>query len=149
MTRVLRMVGITLGLLMAPAFVWAQSACPEGRPQTGDLGIAELNCDGGPCAIYGRDSRGLYHRLSIEPRLTGVDSRGPSARLVRENDVLVAVDQRLVTTPEGGRRLAQLNANQPVELWLRRNDQDVKVTVTPRAGCGFLLLTVRDEKEGG
>ena len=133
---------LLLCAIMLPAAARAQQAC-EGRDRAGDLGIRQLICDGGPCAIYGRDARGLYHWLSTEPRLAGIDRDGPSANLVRENDVLVAVDQVLVTTRDGGRRLAQLEANVPVELWLRRDGHDVRVTVTPRLGCGFLGLRVR------
>ena len=144
MTRSVRLMCLAVVCVVSmPQTALAQS-CPGGRPPAGDLGIRELNCDGGPCAIYGRDARGLYHRLSIEPRLVGIEADGPSARLVRENDVLVAVDQILVTTPAGGRRLAQLEAGKPVELWLRRDGADVRVTVTPITGCGFSMLRVRD-----
>ena len=145
MMRIIPAAVLTMVLVAAPAA--AQEPCSDGRPPTGDLGVRELNCDGGPCAIYGRDSRGFYHRLSIEPRLVGIDAHGPSAGIVRENDVLVAVDQLLVTTPEGGRRLAQLAPNQPVELWLRRKGRDMRVTVTPTLGCGIQMLRVRGMKE--
>lgn len=145
MTRTMCNTLMVLAVLASPAA--AQQPCPDERSPAGDLGVRELNCDGGPCAIYGRDSRGLYHRLSIEPRLVGIDAGGPSSGFVREDDVLVAVDQLLVTTLEGGRRLAQLTPNQPVELWLRRKGKDVRVTVTPKLGCGILVLRVRGTEE--
>ena len=144
MTRIVRLACLAVVCALSMPVTTAAQSCPEGKPATGDLGIRELNCDGGPCAIYGRDARGFYHRLSIEPRLVGIEADGPSARLVRENDVLVAVDQVLVTTPAGGRRLAQLQPGKPVELWLRRAGRDVTVTVTPTTGCGFRMLRVRD-----
>lgn len=145
MTRTIFTTLMVLAVLVSPAA--AQQSCPEGKPLAGDLGVRELICDGGPCAIYGRDSRGLYHRLSIEPRLVGIDTNGPAAGIVHENDILVAVDQLLVTTLDGGRRLAQLTPNQPVELWLRRNGRDLKVTVTSTLGCGIRMLRVRGTKE--
>lgn len=143
----LRPLALAAGMLMHAASALAQAPCPDGRAPDGDLGIAELICDGGECAIYGRDARGPYHWLSTEPRLVGIDARGPSSGLVRENDVLVAIDQLLVTTPEGGRRLAQLTPGRPAVLWLRRNGRDVTVTVTPRLGCGILMLRVRGTKD--
>jgi hypothetical protein len=121
-----------------------QAPCPDGREKGGDLGIAELYCEGGPCRIYERDDRGYRHEFSIEPRLVGISPDGPSARLVRESDALVAIDGVLVTTPEGGRRLAQLVPGRPVELWLRRGADEIKGDVTPRAGCGFRTLRVRE-----
>ena len=120
-----------------------QGACPDGRAPAGDLGISGLHCTGGPCAIYVRDGQDYRHQLSTEPRLFGVRADGPSAGLVRDNDVVVAIDGTLVTTPAGGRRLAQIAAGQKVELWLRRDGRDIAVSVTPVLGCGFTSLRVR------
>ena len=119
------------------------ATCPEGRPVGGDLGINHLLCIGGDCTIYARIGDGLTHQLTTEPRLHEVDLRGPSAGLVKEGDVLVAVDGLLVTTPEGGHRLASLKTRTQVLLWLRRDGRDVRVSVTTREGCGFGSLTVR------
>jgi hypothetical protein len=119
------------------------ATCPEGRSVVGDLGINQLLCIGGDCTIYGRIGDGLTHQFTTEPRLYDVDLRGPSAGLVKEGDVLVAVDGLLVTTPEGGYRLANLKARTLVQLWLRRDGRDVRVSMTTREGCGFRSLTVR------
>jgi S1-C subfamily serine protease len=118
-------------------------ACPEGRASAGDLGISGLHCVGGSCAIYVRDGQGYRHQFSTEPRLFGVEADGPSASLVSEDDVLVAVDGTLITTPAGGRRLARIEPGQKVELWLRRGGRDIDVSVTAAAGCGFTSLRVR------
>jgi S1-C subfamily serine protease len=145
MCRVLCVVWMIIGWF---AVVGAQEpqpprACPEGRAPAGDLGISGLHCVGGSCALYVRHGEGFRHQLSTEPRLFGVKPDGPSAGRVRENDVLVAIDGTLITTPAGGRRLARIDAGQKVELWLRRDGRDIEVSVTAAAGCGFTSLRVR------
>jgi len=145
MRRVLCVVWMIAGWCAVPGAQERQQPrdCPDGRAPAGDLGISGLLCTGGSCAIYVRDGRGYRHQLSTEPRVFGVQEDGPSAGLVRENDVVVAIDGTLITTPAGGRRLAQIDAGQKVELWLRRDGRDLAVSVTATYGCGFTSLRVR------
>lgn len=128
--------------LAAPAVARAQ-ACPEGRPATGDPGIDRYLCIGGACDIWRRTSGGVSHRFTTEPRIARLEPDHPVADRLEVGDVLVAVDEILITTPAGGRHLANLEPGRPVELWIRRDGRDLRLTVTPPAGCGPSGLSVR------
>jgi len=118
-------------------------ACPEGHPKTGDIGISHLLCVTGSCSVNLRTDRGYRHKFSIEPKIQGLEKGGPSWGRLQNGDVLVAIDGVLVTTREGGRRLANLIPGRPVELRIRRAGREMTVTVIPRSGCNMPLLAVR------
>lgn len=124
----------------APA---SAQVCPEGRAPSGDLGFQGLLCTGATasCAIYLRD--GVGHRFSVEPRIEGIDHRGPAADKLREGDVIVAIDSLMITTTEGGRRLATLMPRQSVRLLIRRDDALLEQVIVARNGCGIRRLSVR------
>jgi hypothetical protein len=134
---------LMLVLVAAGPRTRGMSACPDGRTMAGDLGIGQLLCLGGDCKIYAKSGDRLVHQFATEPRLQAIDPGGPSAGLVKEGDVLVAVDGLFVTTAEGGDRLANLKPRTVVQLHLRRGDRDIRLNVTPREGCGFQSLSVR------
>jgi S1-C subfamily serine protease len=121
----------------------AQTMCPEGRPITGDLGIERYRCIGGACEIWTDSELGLTHVFTTEPRIDRLDPDGPSAGSLRVGDVLVAVDGSLITSAEGGRRLANLNPGVAAVLWIRRGDRDLEVRVVPVPGCNPSGLSVR------
>ena len=121
----------------------AQEKCPEGHPQTGDIGISHLLCVGGSCSVNLRTDRGYAHDFSTEPRIKGLDRKGPAWGRLQDGDILVAVDDILITTLEGGRRLATLTPGKPVELRIRRGGREMDVTVIPRLGCNMPNLAVR------
>ncbi len=121
----------------------AQDTCPEGRPATGDLGIERYRCVGGACQIWTRADGEYAHVFTTEPRIDQVDPDGPASDRLRVGDVIVAVDDLLITTAAAGRRLANLDPGVPVRLWLRREGRDLQMSVTPIAGCGPHGLTVR------
>jgi S1-C subfamily serine protease len=122
----------------------AQTAlrCPEGHPATGDLGIEYLLCVGGSCSVNLRTDRGYTHDFSTEPRVRGIQPGGPSAGKLRNGDILISIDGALITTVEGGRRLANLTPGEPVTLRIRRGDKEMDVTVVPRLGCNMPRLAV-------
>jgi S1-C subfamily serine protease len=122
----------------------AQTAlrCPEGHPTTGDLGIEYLLCVGGSCSVNLRTDRGYAHDFSTEPRIRGVQPGGPAAGKLRDGDILISIDGVLITTLEGGRRLANLTPGKPVTLRVRRGDKEMDVTVVPGLGCNMPRLAV-------
>ena len=126
---------------MACAFA-ASGQCPEGHPETGDIGISHLLCVGGSCSVNLRTDRGYAHDFSTEPRIRGLDKDGPAWGKLQDGDVLVAIDGVLITTREGGRRLANLTPNKPVTLRVRRGGKEEDVTVVPRSGCNMPMLAV-------
>ena len=143
MKRGMRLWFVTMAVLAVAGTARAQVACPGGRPVTGDLGIERYLCVGGACEIWIRLPDGLAHSFSTEPRIASLHPEGPAAGRLEVGDVLVAIDDRLVTTPAAGRRLARLEPGVPVLLWVRRDGREVRVELTPRPGCGPSGLSVR------
>jgi C-terminal processing protease CtpA/Prc len=116
--------------------------CPEGKPLTGDIGIGYLICFGGACMVNERDGGGYRHSFSSEPTIASIGSGSPAAGILRESDVIVSVDGALITTREGGRRLASLTPDVPVRLRVRRGSIEREEVLVPIRGCNMPSLTV-------
>ncbi|HEX5725263.1 MAG TPA: PDZ domain-containing protein [Longimicrobiaceae bacterium] len=132
-------------LLLAAAPLAAQAAagpCAEGLPRSGTLGIGLLHCVGGSCAVHLPAGRATRHDFSTEPRVWYLDPAGPAAGRLEEGDILVSIDGVLITTREGGRRLANLRAGTPVALRVRRAGVLAEVRLTPETGCNTPGLVV-------
>jgi S1-C subfamily serine protease len=127
----------------------AQTAvrCPEGHPATGDLGIEYLLCVGSSCSVNLRTERGYAHDFSTEPSIRGIRPGGPAAGKLRDGDVLISIDGVLITTLDGGRRLANLTPGKPVKLLIRRGGKEMEVTVVPGLGCNMPRLAVLDDSK--
>jgi S1-C subfamily serine protease len=136
-----RRLSLTLALALAARGADAQT-CEGGVPRTATLGIGLLQCVGGSCTLNARDGAGRTHDFSTEPRVWRLDADGPAAGVLRDGDQLLAVDGALITSRDGGRRLANLRAGVPVSLRIRRNGAEMRVSVTPRPGCNTPALAV-------
>ena len=129
---------------------WTLSAqstrCPEGKTPAGDLGIGGFQCVAAGCAVNVYAGGRYHHEFTVEPYVYAIDTTGPSARKLREWDRVVAIDQALVTTLDGGDRLANLTPGTVVSLVVRRGGALVRVAITPTAGCNApaLRVTKRD-----
>lgn len=126
----------------AGAQTTAQLRCPEGHPATGDLGIEYLLCVAGSCSVNLRTGRGYAHDFSTEPRVRGIQPGGPASGKLRDGDILISVDGVLITTREGGRRLANLTPGKAVRLRIRRGGKEMDVAVVPALGCNMPRLAV-------
>jgi len=134
---------LALTLIAAGAPAAHAGRCPEGHPETGDLGIESLLCVSGSCAVNMRtESGGFTHMFSTEPRIRGLVDGGPAAGELMDGDVIIAVDGVLITTREGGRRLANLKPGEPITLRIRRDRREMDVTLVPRLGCNMPGLAV-------
>lgn len=95
------------------------------------LGISSVECD---CSFTvdasGTSQRWVFH---AEPRVVEVDRRGPARGHIEPGDYIVAIDGKLVTTGEGGRRFTAIAGGEPVVLTLRRDGRVVDERITPRA----------------
>ncbi|HYJ79394.1 MAG TPA: PDZ domain-containing protein, partial [Longimicrobiaceae bacterium] len=125
----------------------APGGCPDGLPRTATLGIGFFHCVGGGCSVNLKTPRGVTHDFSTEPRAWNIDPAGPAAGRLREGDVITAVDGVLVTTPDGGRRLANLQPGRGVVLGVRRGNAAAEVRVVPAAGCNAPGLVVNSSPE--
>lgn len=139
--RRLRIPAAALALLVCAASARAQ-ACEQGVPRTASLGIGLLHCAGGSCMVNARDGGGYRHDFSTEPRVWELEPAGPGARGLREGDQITSVDGALITTREGGRRLANLRPGVPVRLGIRRDGAETSVRVVPEPGCNTPALAV-------
>lgn len=118
------------------------SRCPEGHPETGDIGIEYLLCVGGSCAVNLRSGRGYAHDFSTEPLIREIRPGSPAAGRLHTGDILIAIDGVLITTREGGRRLANLRPGVPVTLRVRRDGKEMDIPVVPEPGCNMPRLAV-------
>jgi S1-C subfamily serine protease len=136
-----RRLSFALALALAARGAEAQT-CAGGVPRTATLGIGLLQCVGGSCTLNARDGSGRTHDFSTEPRVWRLDADGPSAGVLRDGDQILAVDGALITSRDGGRRLATLRPGVPVALRIRRSGSETQVSVTPRPGCNTPSLAV-------
>jgi S1-C subfamily serine protease len=122
--------------------------CLSGRPKAAQLGVERLQCvtDLG-CEINRRTDAGVVHRFSTEPTVWGIRRDGPADGRLRDGDAIVSVNGSLITTPAGGRRLANLAVGEPVVLRVRRAGTELDVRVTPDAGCAPAKLVVSTLRE--
>jgi S1-C subfamily serine protease len=136
-----RRFSIALALTLAARAADAQ-ACGDGIPRTATLGIGLLQCVGGSCTLNAPNGAGRTHDFSTEPRVWRLEPEGPSAGVLRDGDQILAVDGALITSRDGGRRLANLRPGVPVALRIRRGGSEMRVSVTPRPGCNTPSLAV-------
>jgi len=142
--KFVRLLGLALFALLALAPRAARglgSPCEGNIPLRGDIGIGLFRCLGGECAVNGETPRGFAHYFSVEPRVEKIDPEGPAHEL-RDGDAIVSIDDALITTREGGRRLASLTAGVPIHLRVRRAGRELLFTIVPRTGCNMPNLVV-------
>lgn len=111
------------------------------------IGIGRLLCVGGECEInLPEPDGGRAHRFSTEPMVT--ELAPPARGILRDLDVIVAVDSVPITTLEGGRRLARIEVGVPVTLKIRRAAERIDVRLVPVPGCPTGALSVRRRPPG-
>jgi S1-C subfamily serine protease len=88
-------------------------------------------------------------KFGSEPRVREVDPNGPSAGILRSGDLIVAIDNLLITTELGGFRYANLVPGEPVELTIRRSGRLSTVTIVPTAPAEEDYLEVPPAIESG
>jgi hypothetical protein len=132
-------VAVALALaLTAPLAHAGDPPCPDGQPALGDLGILELT--GLARFSMNGDDPAHIERIATfraEPQIIQV-ANGAGSSPLREGDAIVAVDGALITTREGGRRLANLVPGRPVMLSIRREGRRLDLRAVPTARCGML-----------
>ena len=84
--------------------------------QVGWLGISGMECSN--CTMS--PDRMTF---STEPRITAVSAGSPAANALRAGDVILSVNGSLITTTEGGSKLANLKPGQRVTLVIRRDGE--------------------------
>lgn len=138
-------IAVAIALAGIPGSVAGQRCTP--RPY---LGVGYFSCDGGLCAVHGartlrqgeglRDS-GFDYDFTVEPTLWEVDPEGPATGLLRDQDVLVAVNDRVITSVAASQELQDMRAGEPVRLLVRRDGALVEKTITPVSSCATVGVT--------
>ena len=105
----------------------------------GWVGLQELDCNctitgarGGRTASQDEEPRWSFRS---EPVVGTVAPGSPAAGVLRDGDVIVAVDGHLITTAEGGRRFGRPVPDRPLVLRIRRDGREMNVRLTPLALC--------------
>ena len=110
------------------------SSCPDGATPRGEIGIASFECSN--CAMYtARDDGRRSWNFSAEPTVRTVEPGSPADGKIEDGDRLVAIDGHLITTGEGGDRLANLTPGETVSIVVRRGSREQTVEVVPRSEC--------------
>lgn len=112
----------------------AAQGCASGHV-VADLGINGIDCLA--CTIYPANRAFPDGRIAFgaEPTLRAIRPGGPADGRIRDGDVLVAVDGMPITTDAGARRFWAPAIGTPLQITVRRNGQDVSVTVVPTQTC--------------
>lgn len=92
------------------------------------LGITDMECE---CTFI-VDKEERQWLFQAEPEIKGIDRDGPSHGVLKDGDVIVAIDGMLITTRKAGIRFANLVAGEPVDITVRRKGRTRSVAVVPR-----------------
>lgn len=128
--------------VLLPGSLGAQAGerlvCRGGVDPVGSLGITGISCD--RCQFF---TNGKMHRAVFwtEPTILELDQEHPAAAVLREGDVLIAVDGELITTREGSARFSALPVGEATRLRIRREGRATELSVPVVATCP-------DEKSG-
>lgn len=116
---------------------WAKETpdCEGGARTVTNFGLWNLSGKMN-IGVWGRSEHAMRTiRFLSEPVIGAVDPEGPSYGKVKEGDVLVAIGGELITTEPAGFLFTTAPAGIPIELTLRRDGVEKKVTVVPTEIC--------------
>lgn len=107
--------------------------CKDERKRVGDLGIQGMSMKGSLTHVT-KTGENEWH-FQAEPKILKVDPEGPAAGILKQGDVIVAIDGVPITTRKAGQRFGNLVPDEPVELSVRREGRVIATVITPRAVC--------------
>ena len=110
------------------------SSCPDGAAPRGAIGISSFECSN--CTMFTtRDDGRRSWNFSAEPTIRTVEPGSAADGKIEDGDRLVAIDGHLITTAEGGDRLANLTPGETVSIVVRRGSREMTLEVVPRSEC--------------
>jgi membrane-associated protease RseP (regulator of RpoE activity) len=123
---------LVAGLGLAnPELSCAQASDSTGRQRTdpwcsrthaGIIGINRVTCRG-DCSLTISRIQPSAWSFSVEPQIAEIAPSSPASRALEVGDRIVAIDGFLITTPEGGRRFANIEPGRDVTVRFRRGRQ--------------------------
>ena len=111
-----------------------EQECAEGKA-TGTLGISGWDCRGECTLTMNEKGQEQLWSFTVEPRITGITRGGPADGILRTDDLLVAIDGFLITTAEGGRRIAAIDPGQRVTVRFRRDGRLADAVIEAGSVC--------------
>jgi len=121
----------TADAALAISTAFADSDVPdvsEDREPIGHLGIMSMEFNG---SITLNPSGESVYRFTSEPIIQAIDREGPGWDVLKPDDVLVAIDEYLITTKRGGLLFSDPPIGEPLELTIRRDEQEIAVEIVP------------------
>lgn len=127
---------LVVGLLAAETAA-AQDArvsarCPDGAAPRADLGIEGLLCR---CGYEEQEDGSKSWEFLTEPEILRVRPAGAAAGRLQAGDRVIAVDGRLITTPDGGRAWSKVRPGDTLALRIRRGERSLGVRIVAGASC--------------
>jgi len=106
--------------------------CPGGLSPRGTVGITSFECSN--CRLQSSGEEREWN-FSSEPTVRVVRPGSPADGRIQEGDQIVAVDGHLITTGEGGRRLANLVPGRETAIVVRTGSRERTVRLVPEPMC--------------
>lgn len=125
----------------------ASSACPAARSTSATIGVGAFVCYGGNCILFDRTVEGPSHTFTVEPILRAVPTNGPAAGKLLDGDIIIAIDDALITTARAGRKLAAPVVGRPLRFRVRRAGREIEAVVVPTEGCETPGIAISDSPE--
>lgn len=129
-TGLQRVVWVLLAALLGAAPAAAQRTCDESA---GTLGIQGMRCEG---CTFSMSNDGITEaRFRTEPQILAVTRGFTRGDRLRAGDRIVAINGALITTREGSDRLVGLQANQTVNVRVRRDGRTEELRMVAGSAC--------------
>jgi len=91
------------------------------------MGITGMKCR----STYTVKEDERFWLFQSEPKITAIDPDGAAKGKLKVADVIVAIDDLLITTRKAGERLAAIEPGEPVTVTVRRGGKSITETIVP------------------
>lgn len=129
---------VALGLTPVPGRGQSDAQCSPEERAVGSIGLTGIHCE--RCTFTTSD-RGERASFFTEPTVLSVRDDAPAANLLREGDVIVAIDGELITTRRGWEAFNDLPPEGVVELRVRRDGRLQEIPVPLKRVCAARRAT--------
>jgi hypothetical protein len=131
-------------MVIGVSLLEAQTVCERSTSRYGDIGVGLYQCVRADCLVAGRNSLGSVDLFNVEPSVWHISA--PAAGLLKDGDVLLAIDGHPITTAAGGARLATIRPEEHATLLVRRgaSNRVVQLTAVPSCEHPSIQLTNSD-----
>lgn len=133
-------------MVIGASLLEAQSVCGRSTRPYGDIGVGLYQCVRADCLVAGRNRLGSVHVFNVEPSLWHISA--PAAGLLKDGDVLLAIDGHPITTPAGGARLAIIRPDEHATLLVRRDGIERVVHLTAVPSCEHPSIQITNSDGG-